>query len=161
MRARAVKAAAAVSVLVLLVAGVWNQRHLFVEQVYRSFTLRMVDGTETTWVEGSGGWFPDPPYLIPPVVEVDAGDGVRVRVERGSAPYIQVEGRATLARVLAGGTPTGVVARCETPTPLSRCAIWVNVMVPDGGTRVTILQRAGADVTDLDPRVPVDVVTAP
>lgn len=165
MNPRLVKAAAVVSVLVLLIAGVWNQRHLFVERVDRGFIFAHAsEGTGTGWTEG----YPpsaDGPRVRPGAIEVDAGDGVRVRVQRGEVLFIGVEARATLAKAEAYATPAGVAAHCENPTPLSRCAIWINVTVPRTtpaqGMPVIVTQRPGAEVTGTDPDATVEVTRVP
>jgi len=128
MRAWGVRLAAAFATLVVLGAGVFNQRELLVE-------------------------YTDGMYSMTPMVEriqIEAGPGVRVNVE-GGGQFAEVKWRTRsfLGRAsVAHPEDLTVTARCDPgPTPVSRCTIWVSVYVASPDTQVVILREPGAIVS--------------
>lgn len=125
MRTAAVRAMAAAATMAVLAGGaVWN-RDLFVQI-------------------GASGFEP----TVTDRLVVDAGPGVRVRVEGVTGRLgIDIQTRATFARSSVEEYRPGlVVARCETPTPLSRCVVWISVTLPTSATVVEVRKHPGATV---------------
>lgn len=146
MRRGAVRAAAALATLAVFVAGAFWFRELFVEPL----------GDFANWPRSVS------------TIEVDAADGVRVDVEQlddraeDSAADAQWRTDSVLGRAEVAATESGrVIARCHTPTLLSRCTIWLTVRATARAARVVIVQRPGAVVVAVDPRVEVEVRQAP
>ncbi|MFT4218418.1 MAG: hypothetical protein QM619_14715 [Micropruina sp.] len=139
MRRRAVQAAAVLATLVVLAAGAFSFPVLFTE-----------------YQDDSADW-----SAAVTAIEVDAAAGVQVGVERIGGKKGVADARwqtdSVLGRAEVTATESGrLTARCHTPTPLSRCTIWLTVRAP-ATTRVVIVQRPGATIAGTDPRVPVEV----
>ncbi|MFT4297140.1 MAG: hypothetical protein QM582_17190 [Micropruina sp.] len=146
MRRLAVRAAAALATVAVLAAGAFWFREVFTE--YRSDSANWSASVTT--------------------IEVDAAAGVQVAVERidgggdQSASDVQWQTHSILGRAEVTDTESGrLSARCHTPTPLSRCAIWLTVRTTTPRTRVVIVQHPGATIADTDRRVPVEIRQAP
>lgn len=143
MRNLAIRLAAALATAVVLASGAFWFRELFVEY----------DDGFHDWASAT-------------TIEVDAADGVRVGVERGRpgdgvVADLQWHSRSALGRAEVDTIDGVVNARCPTPTPVSRCAVWLTIRTADPRVRVVITQRPGATVDGLDPRVDVEVRRVP
>lgn len=102
----------------------------------------------------------------PTTIEVDAAGGVQVSVERGRpgggvVADLQWWSRSTFGRPDVITESGLVTARCHTPTPLSRCDIWLTVRTADPDVRVVITQRPGATLGDIDQRLNVELRQVP
>lgn len=154
MRPVAIKAIGVAAALAVVGAGVVDGRALLLEEGGGTVVLHAGPAPA-----GEG-----------PAVRVHAGAGVRVNVEWAHADSAQgwPEGavlvdtswRATLARPVVeppGDGGNAVLARCENPVGLGRCAVWLTVLVPRPGVTVTVWQAPGAAVTGVDEGIVVDV----
>lgn len=138
MDARIVRALAALSVLLVVAFGVLWNREAFLEQNEGGTLLGETSG----------------------VVRVDAGLGVRVHVE-GQTGLAGVVWRTRAWFAHAEVTRVGpghVTAICQSPTPFSRCAIWVSVTSasPDDRVEVVLHQDAWVDGAVEAPNVTIE-----
>lgn len=95
-------------------------------------------------------------------ITVDAGAGVRVALDlTGGESGVSVHSRTLLGRsnVVVTG-PGQIVARCEAPTPISRCAVWLTVFAGGARPKIVITKRPGATVTGLTTAPGVSVIAA-
>lgn len=143
MRRLGIRLAAVVATAMVLVSGAFWFRELLVEN-------------RSDYVDWSK----------PTTIEVDADAGVLVSVERGRPGDGVVADLQWWSRSTFGGpeviVESGLVtARCRTPTPLSRCAIWLTVRTADPAVRVVVIQRPGATLGGIDQRLNVEVRPAP
>lgn len=137
MDARIVRALAALSVLLVVAFGVLWNREAFLEQ----------NEAGTFLGETSG------------VVRVDAGLGVRVHVE-GQTGQAGVVWRTRAWFAHAEVTyiePGHIRAICQSPTPFSRCAIWVSATTasPEDRIEVVLHQDAWVDGATEAPNVAI------
>lgn len=156
MGPRAIRVLAALSTVLVLAGGVLANRDALLEQ----------DSSSASWVEPArdpgltGEAAAQPAVPQPRRIVVEAGDGVRVHVEgQTGMAGITWSTRAWFAHAEVLPTPDGVVAHCQTPTPLSRCAIWVSVTTATAEDTVHILQAPGAIIGDLPPNIRTAVET--
>ncbi len=142
----------------------------------RRLTMWLAAVVATAMVLGGGAfWFREllvenrsdsVDWSKPTTVEVDAAAGVQVSVERGRPGDGVVADLQWWSRSTFGGpdviTESGLVtARCRTPTPLSRCTIWLTVRTADPDLRVVITQRPGATIGGIDRRLNVEARQVP
>ena len=127
MDARVIRVLAAVSVLMVMAFGVLWNRDAFLEQ-------------------DAGGSFLGPEGGV---ARVEAGLGVRVHVVgQTGVSGAQWQSRAWFAHADVTVDGQGhITARCQTPTPISRCAIWLSVSSATPADRIEIVLSQHAFVT--------------
>ena len=127
MRALGLRGAAWLATVLVLALGAFQLRDLLVE-------------TE----DGTYSWDPAVGTL-----SIDAGDGVRIALDlTGGEAAATWHSRVLLARATVSESGTGrLVVRCEAPTPISRCAVWLSVFAGAPGVSLEVIQRPGAIVT--------------
>ena len=63
-------------------------------------------------------------------------------------PAVTSHSRVLLGRATVSESEPGrLVVRCEAPTPISRCAVWLSVFAGAPGVSLEVIQRPGAIVT--------------
>ncbi len=135
MTERTIRALAAFSTVLVLAAGSWWNRGLFLEtqNAGMGWAIALPDGQVSP--------------AAPVETVVDAGPGVRVHVV-GVTGSDQVEwnSRAWFAHAsIWHVAERHIVARCEERLPVvSRCAIWLSVSAPTAQDRIRIIQRPGS-----------------
>ena len=142
----------------------------------RTLGLRAAAWLATVLVLGLGAFqlrdmlvaYEDGTYSWDPAVgtlSIDAGDGVRVALDlTGGEPAVTSHSRVLLGRATVSESEPGrLVVRCEAPTPISRCAVWLSVFAGAPGVSVEVIQRPGAIVTGdtTDSRVTIVRPTTP
>ena len=157
MRPILVRVLAALSTLAVLAGGVWVNRDAYLETSFMQYPVASVPDLEF----GPDG-NPLPTVIAEPEpqhIRVDAGEGVRVNIEgRTGTAALTSQTRAWFAHAEVREESHGVfVARCQAPTPISRCAIWLSVTTASDRDTVHIVAHPGALVGDLPPAVNVTV----